>query len=76
MYWIDTSSESHGSPIQTSFFCDTTSDIQNLPTSTAEGVKQGDDDISCRKCNKGSFCICIEDGSGWILNSQDIWTQV
>ena len=76
MYWIDSTAESHGYPIQTSFLCDSSSDIPNLPTSTAMGVQQGDDDVSCRMCNKGSMCICIEDGSGWFLNSQDVWVEV
>jgi len=76
MYWIDTTAESHGYPIQTSFICDSPSDIPNLPTSTTEGVLQGDDEVASRKCNKGSFCLCIEDGSGWFLNSQDQWIEV
>ena len=76
MYWIDTSAQTFGSPQQISFLADSSSDIANLPTSTTEGVQQGDDTVSCRKCPKGSFCITIAEGAGYFLNSNDQWVEV
>ena len=43
MYWIDSDKDYVGTPAQTDFWCDTTADIQNLPTSSKMGVQQGDD---------------------------------
>ena len=76
MYWINESETVKGSSKQVSFYCDTTSDIPNLPTSQASGVKQGNNDVSCLPCDKGSSCLCIGDSSFWILNSSDVWTEV
>lgn len=76
MYWIDTTQEYTGTPPIRNFFCDTTSDVNDLPTSQHEGVKQGEDTISCQKVNPGSFCLCIATSSGYILNSNDQWVAV
>lgn len=75
MYWIDSDKEYVGTPAQTDFWCDTTSDIPNLPTSQHEGVQQGDDTVSCQKCNKGSTCFCISPVGLYILNSEDEWVE-
>lgn len=76
MYWIDTTQEYTGTPAIRNFFCDATSDVNDLPTSSALGVQQGEDTISCQKVNPGSFCLCIGTGSGYILNSNDQWVAV
>ena len=76
MYWIDESSQARGVGEQRDFYCDDTSDVQNLPTSHSPGVQQGDDTVSCQPCGIGSFCLCIGSSSGYILNSYDIWTEV
>ena len=78
MYWIDTSSNSsmRGVPAQISFYCDDQSDISNLPTSSTEGVQQGDDTTSCRKCAKGSQCLCLSSSEVYMLNSNDEWLSL
>jgi len=75
-YWIDESNQARGTSNQMSYYCDTTADVQDLPTSTTPGVQQGEDTISCRPCGKGSFCLCIGTSSGYILNSNDQWVAV
>ena len=60
---------------QKSYFCDTASDVADLPTSSAEGANMGDS-VTHLKCAPGSFCLCIGDSSGWILNSEDQWIEV
>lgn len=74
-YWLDTNQDYAGTPAQRDFWCDTTDDVQNLPTSTTLGVQQGDDTVSCQKCNKGSTCFCISPASLYILNSEDKWIK-
>ena len=73
-YWIDhnTGDVPEG---QFSYFCDEPSDIPDLPTSQHEGKDMGDR-VTNRKCKPGSFCLCIGDSSGWILNSLDEWKEV
>lgn len=76
MYWISNDAESHGSSKQVSFMCDSLTDISNLPTSQASGVQQGEDTASYLPCAKGSSCFCIGESSLFILNSNDVWTEV
>lgn len=76
MYWIDESGQARGTSNQVDFYCDTPSDIPNLPTSSAPGVQQGDDTVSCKPCGIGSFCLCISTSGGYILNSNDQWVEV
>ena len=76
MYWIDESSKTLGTGRQRDFYCDSVSDITNLPTSTSPGVQQGADTISCQPCGAGSFCLCIADATGYFLNSNDQWVEV
>lgn len=75
MYWLDSTQQYTGSPTQRDFFCDTSSDIEMLPTAEREGVQQGDDTISCQKVEKGSTCLCISPVALYILNSQDEWKE-
>lgn len=74
-YWIDESAKV-GSGRQVTFFCDSDNDISNLPTSSASGVKQDTDDVSCLPCGKGSKALAIESGKIYILNSSDSWTEI
>jgi len=76
MYWIDRNSQPKGITNQVDFYCDTTADITNLPTSQNEGVQQGNDNVSNKPVAKGSTCLCIGSSSLYILNSSDIWTEV
>lgn len=77
-YWIDESDPGRlmSSSKQIPFWADDDSDIDNLPTSSAPGVQQGNDTVSCRPCGKGSTCTVIGDGSGaavYALKSTDEW---
>ena len=75
MYWIN-ENETKGTSRQLAFYCDTTSDIPNLPTSQASGVQQGEDEVSCLPCKIGSSCLCLGNSSLWILNSSNVWVEV
>ena len=78
MYWIDENSSPKGTPRgeQKSFFADAVSDIANLPTSSALGVKQGDDEESYKCVLPGASCFVIATGDLYILNSSDVWTKI
>ena len=76
MYWISESSKNYGSSQQVPFYCDSSADIANLPTSQNAGVQQGEDTVSCLPCAKGSSCFCIGDSSLYVLNSSDAWVEV
>lgn len=76
MYWIDSTQEYTGTPTIRNFYCDTPADITNLPTSSSEGVQQGDDTVSCQKVSPGSSCLCIGSGELYMLNSLDQWKSV
>lgn len=73
-YWIDYNN-SYVPSRQMSYMCDTASDIADLPTSSNEGAIMNDD-VTHKTCKEGSFCLCIGDSSGWILNSNDEWVKV
>lgn len=77
-YWIDSSTSytGMGYPVQRDFYCDTSADINDLPTSTHEGVQQGNDTVSCKPVSKGSSCLCIGSSSLYVLNSQDKWVEM
>lgn len=77
-YWIDQSalSISAGGSRVIPFLCDTDEDVANLPTSSSEGVKQGNDETSCKKCAKGSDCLAIQSANYYVLNSNDEWKLV
>lgn len=76
MYWISNDSKIYGSSKQVPFYCDSSADIANLPTSQNAGVQQGEDNVSCLPCAKGSSCFCIGDSTLYILNSSDVWVEV
>lgn len=73
MYWLDSSQQYTGFPTQRDFYCDTPDDIENLPTSVAPGVQQGDDTISCQIVSPGSSCMCLSPATLYFLNSKDEW---
>ena len=75
MYWLDSAQSYSGSENQRDFFCDTPDDIPNLPTSSHEGIQQGDDTVSCQIVEKGSSCFCISPNALYVLNSQDEWKE-
>ena len=52
------------------------SDVNSLPTSTASGTKQGNDEVSCLPCGKGSTALSIATGKVFMLNSSNVWTAI
>lgn len=77
-YWLDESDpiKYSGTSRQVSFFIDTPSDINDLPGINKRGVQQGDNTVSCEPVGAGSSALCISEGALYILNSQNVWTQV
>lgn len=74
-YWIDASTKANNSR-QFTYFMDTDSDVNSLPTSTASGAKQGNDEVSCLPCGKGSAALSIATGKVFMLNSSNVWTEI
>ena len=75
-YWYDEETKVNGSSHQVSFWCDSDADVADLPTSTTEGVKQGDSDTLHLPVAKGSSCISIDTATMFVLNSSDIWVAM
>ena len=71
-YWID-GSDSVGNARQIVYLMDTDADKNNLPTTSAFGVKQGEDDAVYLPCGKGSKALSISTGHVFALNSKDKW---
>ena len=75
MYWIDQSDNGYtGSSRQIPFMCDTSADVQDLPTSQHEGKPMGDT-VTHRKVEKGSTCFCINPTKLYVLDSGDQWVE-
>lgn len=75
MYWINPNDPDMKGNCR-AFYCDTMDDIPNLPTSSALGVQQGNDIISCQKVEKGSNCMVIGSSKVLVLNSHDEWKEL
>lgn len=75
MYWINENNPDMKGNCR-AFYADTIADLTNLPTSSAMGVQQGNDIISCQKVEKGSSCMVLGSSKYYILNSQDVWTEL
>ena len=73
-YWLNHNTE-YIPAGQRDYFCDDRQDIADLPTNLHEGKKM-EDSVTHKICDPGSFCLCIEDSSGWILNSRGVWKEV
>ena len=71
-YWINESAKV-GNGRQLQYFMDTDADKNNLPTSSAPGVPQGDDQTLHLPCGKGSLSLSIASGKVFVLNSSDQW---
>ena len=74
-YWYDEYAFEHDEG-RVYFMMDSDADIENLPTSSREGVKQGTDNVTNEKVSIGSYAYSIESGSKFMLNSNDIWTKL
>jgi len=71
-YWIDPTEKSVGN--KKSFYCDTTSDIADMPTSSSEGVPQTDT-VAHKVVAPGSDVYVISEAKMYILNSLDNWVE-
>lgn len=59
------------------YHCDYRDDIAKLPLNDKEGVKQGNDEVSCTKATYGDQCLCLEDSSVWELrNEPNDWKEL
>ena len=76
MYFYDERVRTYGSSRQVDFFADEASDINNLPTTSTDGVKQGENDVSNKIVAPGSSCFVIATGDKYILNSNDEWIKI
>lgn len=74
-YWFVAGSQP-GASRQVQFYCDADTDINNLPTSTSSGVKQGGDTVTNLPVGKGSIVLSIASGKLFVLNSSDEWTEI
>ena len=74
-YWINQAGNSTR-PNWRQFYCDADSDIDNLPTSTTEGVKQDVDSMAHKCCSVGSECLSLETSSVYVLNSSNKWAKI
>lgn len=75
-YWIHESGNKNNS-MWKFFMCDYITDIKNLPTITSVGKAQQDDTISQNRCSPGSKCLCLEDGSIWLIGKDtNKWIKI
>lgn len=75
-YWIHESGNRNNS-MWRYFMCDHVDEINDLPTTNREGVSQPNDTICKNKCAPGSQCLCLEDGSVWVLGKDtDKWIKI
>ena len=74
-YWINQAGNKNR-PNWRQFYCDTDTDIVNLPTSAVEGVKQDGDSTAHKCCSVGSECLVLGSTSVYILNSSDTWVEL
>lgn len=58
------------------YACDFLSDIVKLPTQTKSGEGDGLTDDEKQKCLEGSKCLCLEDGSKWMLGKESGWNKI
>lgn len=59
------------------YHCDYETDITKLPTNTAVGEKQGNDEISCTKAHYGDLCLCLETSEVYELrNEPNDWKKL
>lgn len=76
-YWIQKVSSNYNMSNYRCFVCDYLSDIKKLPKFGVEGEKQNDDSVSSSPCSYGSYCLCLEDSSRWILGkATNEWQKI
>ncbi|MCM1189323.1 MAG: hypothetical protein NC541_08505 [bacterium] len=74
-YWIHEAGNKNNS-LWRFFMCDSLSNLRDLPTATKEGQPQENDTVCKNKCAPGSQCLCLEDGSVWLLGKDtDQWIK-
>lgn len=73
MYWIQDIDVKNGIK---NFCCTSISDIATLPTTAAEGVEQKNEVSAHEIARRGSSCLCLEDGSYYMLTPDDLWMKI
>ncbi len=74
-YWIHEAGNRNSS-LWRFFMCDFVSDLKNLPTAKKDGQPQLNDTVCKNRCTPGSQCLCLEDGSVWLLGKDtDKWIK-
>lgn len=74
-YWINQAGNATR-PNWRQFYCDTDSDISNLPTSSTEGEDSSIDSTAYKCCSVGSEALSIESGKVFVLNGSDVWSEI
>ena len=74
-YWINQTGNKNR-PNWRQFYCDTDTDIKNLPTSSVAGVKQDENSTAHKCCSVGSECLVLGTTSVYVLNSSDEWVKL
>lgn len=56
------------------FYCETETDVTNLPNMTDEGVQQDNDTVSCKPCVAGCEAVVLDTGDVYTLRkSTNTW---
>lgn len=74
-YWINQAGNNNRANWR-SFYADTDTDVQSLPTSKSEGDKQTVDPTAHKRCSIGSECISLSSSKVFILGSDNIWKEI
>lgn len=76
-YWIQETGGNHNLSNYKLFYCDTESNVVDLPTAKKDGKVQDGDTVSSQKCAYGSECLVLESGNLYILSKDsDEWKVV
>ncbi len=74
-YWVNQAGNNNRAGWR-QFYCDTDADVQNLPTSITEGIKQNADTVAHKKCSIGSECLTLSASKVYILGSDNTWKEI
>lgn len=73
MFWIQDTGNKYNNSAYNLYYADYESDVKNLPTSSKEGLQDGDTVANKRTC-AGSECLVLETGNLYILRkATDTW---
>lgn len=75
MFWIQETGINKNNPNYKLFYAESKSDIDNMPTDIKQGTQENGDTVSNHLCSVGSECLCIDEGTLYILTTSG-WTEV